>query len=223
MPEWFNVQITTNELILSRGLPGGDGFPVLVAAVDIRLGEAVELAAWQRRAGQPRIPVVIETESADVAAPEAASIGITRKYGTAEILCRLLVPRMRLAQHPDGVVGLRMLQAALAALDAIGQRFGFGPVPIRKVPATRSEFDAGDYFAPHTGTEVYYGVADWVRARVAATGSEEALVMAPAQAPPDEARARTRLLDRLDTVLAEETVTADNGKAFYGWTIRLTL
>jgi hypothetical protein len=155
MPEWLIVQITENEPFLAQDLPGGDGFPVLVAAASIRLEEAVELAAWQRRSGLPRMPVVIETEPADVAVPEATSIGGTGRFGTPTILCRLHVPRAWLAQCADGVVGVRIVQAVLAALDAIGQRYGMGgPVPIRKVPAFRPEFDAGDYFAPHTGTEV---------------------------------------------------------------------
>jgi hypothetical protein len=138
------------------------------------------------------------------------------------IRCRLRMPRHWLGCPVDGVMVLQVTAAGLAALDAIGERFGWGPVPVPATPLAGSELDSMICFAPSESTRPYEGVAARAWQIVAGLSDDEVLVVAPAEAFGPVARARERMLGCLGRVTAQETLTTDHGKALHTWTFQTT-
>ena len=179
-------------------------------------------SAWLRRRFPARSYVQVFLLTTD-----AASAGV--EYLTTEsgpgggdgpqgISCGLQIPTAWMAAPGDGLLGLRMFQAVLHALRAIGERYDIGMPSAVGPGADRGEPDVWDPFGPPPRQPSYADINAHLDRLTRSLRPDQLLLAAKEPVPATVARQCRTVCEALGTVVDQHTLTAPDTKAT-AWTI----
>jgi hypothetical protein len=195
------------------------GHEQLVFEAFERLGRAVDLTAWQKKGGLPHLPVIVRSRYAEVDSPTTTSIRREVDLAQEQITCDLVLPAAWRRRPADGLAAIRLQRAILAALDAIGQHFALGPVPVRAPTGEASAPDSSP-FPPPDEERPYEDLAGWVADVVATLDPQQALILARSDVPKRIAQTQERLVKQVGTVLTSARHNPERGKETTSWLVR---
>jgi hypothetical protein len=134
--------------------------------------------------------------------------------GPLEIRCGLRIPTAWLAERGDGLLGLRLFQAVLHALHAVGDHHDIGGAPAPVGPgADRSTPEVWDPFHPPPPPPTYADINTHLERLTATLHPDQLLLAAKEPMSSTVAKQCQDACEALGAVIDQQTLTAPDAKA----------
>jgi hypothetical protein len=177
-------------------------------------------SAWLRRRFPARSYVQLFASTTDDASVSVeyfrTESGPDGDDGPQGIYCGLQIPTSWMATAGDGLLGLRMFQAVLHALHAIGKRYDIG-MPAAARP--RADREMWDPFGPPPPQPSYADINGHLQRLAASLRRDQLLLTVKEPASATTARQCRTVCEALGTVVDQHTLTTPDAKAA-AWTIQ---
>ena len=173
--------------------------------------------AWLRRRFHARSYVQVRLLATDDASVSVEHLK-TKGYGGGtdgprEIRCVLRIPTSWLAERGDGLLGLRLFQAVLHALHAVGDRYGIGTPAAVGPGSDRGNPEVWDPFRPPPPLPSYADINAHLERLAASLHPEQLLLAVQGPTSSTVAGQCRSVSEALGAVVDQHTLTAPNVKA----------
>jgi hypothetical protein len=184
------------------------------------LRDLVRLRSWQTSGGLEHQQVVIDPVLTEIDRPVVGRIWRRDEPAYEGIWCELLLPLAWREGPVDGVRAVQILRAVLQALDAIGERFGLGPLPVGKPPKTPAEAEDPFRAPDPRRRQAMDSASTWLVDKLDLIEPGQVLVAARGAGSGRLESRRARFIGTLGELVEHEERVLEDGKKVAMWTLR---